>query len=54
MGAAERMLYLITEQNQSEYDAWNSTSVLLVNASKVIYEFIIIKLLKIRTFISFT
>jgi hypothetical protein len=36
MGAAERMLYLIREQNQSEYDAWNSSSVLLVNASKVI------------------
>ena len=36
MAAAERMLYLIREQNKSEYDAWNSTSVLLVNASKVI------------------
>jgi hypothetical protein len=43
MAAAERMLYLIREQNLSEYDAWNSSSVLLVNASKVIKEHINIK-----------
>ena len=43
MGVAERMLYLIKEKNLSEYDAWNSSSVLLVNASKVIKEYVNIK-----------
>ena len=35
MEAAERLQYLINEKNQSEYDAWNNTSVLLIQASKV-------------------
>ena len=35
MEAGERLLYFIRENNQSEYEAWNNTSVFLVHAAKV-------------------
>ena len=35
MDAAERVLYFVKEKNTSPYEAWNNSSVLLVNASKV-------------------
>ena len=37
MEAAERLLFFIREKNQSEYEAWNNTSAMLVQASKVIF-----------------
>ncbi len=33
--AAENMIRLITEQNQSQFDAWNNTSVALVETAKI-------------------
>jgi hypothetical protein len=38
--AGERLMYFIKEKNQSEYEAWNNSSVLLVNAAKVIAFFV--------------
>lgn len=33
--AGERMLYFINEKKLAEFEAWNNSSVLLVNAAKV-------------------
>lgn len=35
MAAGEHLMYLVKEKNMSEYDAWNASGVLLINAAKV-------------------
>ena len=35
MEAAERMIYFISEKKLTEYEAWNNSSTMLVQASKV-------------------
>ena len=39
MEAAQRLVYLMKEKNQSEYEAWNNSSALLVQASKVTFNY---------------